>query len=150
MRSIHVSREINAPLSAVWDVLADFPNIARWNTGVKKSYSTGDAIGGVGATRHCDLAPAGTLEETIREWQPETRLVISIDSVTKLPIKRALVTFELVGDGGDWPTTVGVDYAYEPRFGPVGNLISGMIDRQLTKGFTGFLADLDASATRNI
>jgi uncharacterized protein YndB with AHSA1/START domain len=149
MRSIHVSREINAPLSAVWDVLADFPNIARWNTGVKTSFATSEAIGGVGATRHCDLAPAGALEETIREWQPETKLVISIDSVTKLPIKSALVTFELEGDGGDWPTTVGVIYAYDTKLGPIGRLLGPLLDRQLTKGFTGFLADLDAETAAN-
>lgn len=86
MRAVRVNREIGAPATAVWDVLADFPNIADWNGGVKKSYATGEQTEGIGATRHCDLAPVGTLEETVREWQPGKKMVISIDSATKLPI----------------------------------------------------------------
>ena len=83
MRSIDVSRDIPAPRSAVWEILADFPNISRWNTGVKVSFATSDAVGGVGARRHCDLAPIGELEETIQEWVPEERLVVAIDSAAK-------------------------------------------------------------------
>ncbi len=146
MRSITVSRSIPAPRSAVWAVLADFSNIADWNTGVKKSFATGDAPVGVGATRHCDLAPMGELEETIAEWHPEEKLVVSIDSATKLPLKRAVATFTLEGGDGDDPTTVGVDYSYEPRFGPIGRLMGGLLDKQFTKGFTGFLTDLDTAA----
>ncbi|MGI9615100.1 MAG: SRPBCC family protein [Acidimicrobiales bacterium] len=145
MRSISVSRSIPASEQAVWDVLADFPNIADWNTGVKTSYATGDAAEGVGATRHCDLSPTGVLEETIRVWEPTERLVISIDSTKRLPIKRGEVTFELDGDTNT--TSIELRYDYETRFGPIGKLMGPMIDKQLTGGFDGFLADLDTAAT---
>jgi len=144
MRTINVNRDIASPRSAVWAVLADFPNIADWNSGVKKSFSTGEASGGVGATRHCDLAPMGELEETIAEWQPEEKLVISIDTASKLPLKSGIATFTLVGDGDSTATTI--DYAFEPRFGPIGKLMGGMLDKQFRKGFTGFLEDLDTAA----
>ena len=62
MREISVQRDIAAHRSAVWGVLADFPNIADWNSGVKVSRATSSATGGIGATRHCDLAPAGGLD----------------------------------------------------------------------------------------
>ena len=144
MRTIEVSRDIPAPRSAVWAVLADYPNIADWNTGIKKSYSTGDATEGVGAKRHCDLAPMGELEETIAEWQPEEKLVINIDSAKKLPIRRGVATFTLAADGDS--TTTGISYAYELGYGPIGRLMAGSLAKQLTKGFDGFLADLDAAA----
>ena len=147
MHHVSVTREINAPASAVWAVLADFPNIADWNGGVKVSYSTGDAAEGVGATRHCDLSPTGSLEEMIREWEPEKKMVVSIDSASMLPIRKGLATFTL-GDTGDAATTgMQLDYDFETKWGFVGKLMGGSMTKQLTKGFTGFLEDLEAAAT---
>ena len=144
MREISVQRDIAAPRSAVWGVLADFPNIADWNSGVTKSYSTSESGEGVGATRHCDLAPMGQLEETISAWEPERRLVVRIDSAAKLPIRSGEVTFTLDEADGDTPTEL--RYAYQPKFGPLGSLMGPMIDRQLTKGFEGFLSELETAA----
>lgn len=145
MRTITVSRTIDARRSAVWEVLADFPNIADWNGGVKTSYSTGEADRGVGATRHCDLSPIGELEETIIAWEPDRRMVVSIDSAAKLPIRSGEVTFTLSAADGATPTEL--RYSYHPKFGPIGSLLGPMIDRQLISGFEGFLADLDRAAT---
>lgn len=131
---------MDAPRDAVWSVLADFPNIANWNSGVKASHATSDAIEGVGAQRHCDLAPLGALEETIAAWEPGERLVVNIDSAEKLPIERGVATFT-IGD-----TATEVDYEYEPA-GVIGRLMGPILARQLTKGFDGFLADLDAAAS---
>ena len=139
MRSIHVSRQMTAPRSAVWAVLADFPNIADWNGGVKSSHSTSELTAGVGAQRHCDLAPMGGLEETIAEWVEGERMVVNIDSATKLPIKSGAAAFTI----GDLVTRV--DYDFEPK-GLLGRLMGPILSRQLRKGFDGFLADLDAAA----
>jgi uncharacterized protein YndB with AHSA1/START domain len=144
MRTINVSREIAAPRAAVWAVLADYPNIADWNSGVTKSFSTGEASDGVGATRHCDHSPMGRIEETIAEWQPEERLVINIDSASKLPMKSGAAAFTLADDGDSTTTTI--DYNYEPKFGPIGSLMGPILDKQFTKGMTGFLVDLDSAA----
>ena len=147
MREVVVQRDIPASRSAVWAVLADFPNIADWNTGVKLSAATSDATKGVGAKRHCDLAPMGALEETIAEWDPEHRMVVQIDEATKMPFKSATVTFTL--DEAEASTPTQITYAYTPRFGPIGSLMGPMVDRQLQKGFTGFLKDLEAAATKS-
>jgi uncharacterized protein YndB with AHSA1/START domain len=139
-RTISVARHIDAPPDAVWAVLADFPNIAAWNSGVKTSYATSATIEGVGARRHCDLAPMGTLEETVREWEPGRRMVVSIDEARRLPLRTATATF--VVEPAAAGTEVSIEYTYDPQ-GPVGPVM----DRQLTKGFTGFLADLERAAT---
>ena len=149
MRNVNLSKKIDASRQVVWDVLADFPNIANWNSGVKKSYSTNDAVDGVGATRHCDLAPAGALEETIREWEPNTRMVISIDAAKKAPIKSGLGTFVLTGDDAG-PTEVAVQLDFAPKGGAIGNLLFGkLLDKQFNKGFIGTLDDLDSAATKS-
>ena len=149
MGTISVRREIPVSASAVWDVLADFPNIADWNGGVKTSYATGEQTEGVGATRHCDLAPTGGLEETVREWQPEEKLVVSIDSTARLPIRTGLATFELSADDDAPSTRVALTYDYKSKWGVIGTLMGGMVQKQLTKGFEGFLSDLSAAATAN-
>jgi uncharacterized protein YndB with AHSA1/START domain len=147
MRSIKVNRRIPSAPAKVWAVLADFPNIATWNTGVAKSFATSDSTGGVGAQRHCDLAPFGELEETVKEWDDTRRMVISIDSAKKLPIAHGEVTFVL--SPVDDATEVSINYAYKPKFGLLGQIIGNVaLDGQLTKGFNGFLKDLDAASQR--
>ena len=147
MRSIKVSRRISAAPADVWAVLADFPNIAAWNSGVAKSFSTSEATDGVGARRHCDLAPFGELEETIKEWDEPRRLVVSIDSAKKLPIAHGLVTFDLVS--AEDATETSIEYAYKPKFGLLGQIMGSLaLDGQLKKGFNGFLKDLDAASRR--
>ena len=147
MRSIKVSRRIPSAPAKVWAVLADFPNIATWNTGVSKSFATSDSTDGVGAQRHCDLAPFGELEETVKEWDDTRRMVISIDSAKKLPIAHGEVTFVL--SPTDDATEVSINYAYKPKFGLLGQIIGNIaLDGQLTRGFNGFLKDLDAASQR--
>ena len=147
MRSIKVSRQIPSAPAKVWAVLADFPNIATWNTGVAKSFATSDSTGGVGAQRHCKLVPFGELEETVKEWDDVHRMVISIDSAKKLPIDHGEVTFNLspVYDS----TEVSVNYAYKPKFGLLGQIMASLVlDGQLKRGFKGFLKDLDVASQR--
>ncbi len=144
MRNVTLTRTIAADKSAIWDILADFPNISRWNSGVTNSVSTSEATEGVGASRHCDLAPLGGLEETIREWEPGTKIAISIDSAKKLPIKSGLASFSMT-DAGD-ETSFEVSYDYQPRFGPLGSLLGPVLDKQFKKGFSGFLDDLETAA----
>jgi len=136
-----------SPPAKVWAVLADFPNIASWNAGVAKSFSTSDSAGGVGAQRHCDLAPFGELEETVKEWDETRRMVITIDSAKKLPIAHGEVTFVL--SPADDATEVSVTYAYTPKFGVLGQIMGSVaLDGQLTKGFKAFLKDLDLASQR--
>ncbi len=147
-RLITIERQIAAPRADVWRVLADFPNIADWNAGVKASRATSTTAGGIGATRHCDLAPAGSLDETVIDWQVEQRLVISIDKATVVPIDQGQVTFILESSPTRDLTRTLVEYRYRPKGGPLRRLVGPLVDRQLTKGFAGFLVDLEKAAQR--
>jgi uncharacterized protein YndB with AHSA1/START domain len=145
-RSITVATTIAAPKSAVWAVLADFSNVADWNSSITKSYITSEANTGVGAQRHCDVAPASEdvapaseVEETIRKWEPETALVISIDSTKEMPFESALETFTLEDKGGS--TSLTFDFEYTPTDESMGPLL----DEGLTMVLNGNLAELDAA-----
>jgi uncharacterized protein YndB with AHSA1/START domain len=144
MASLSIERTIDAPKSAVWDVLADFPNISSWNSGVKVSHSTNEMTGGVGATRHCDLSPAGALEEKVLEWTPQSRMVIAIESTAKLPIKRGEASFSLAEAGAFTDFSLG--YTFDAKGGPFAGIIGKMMIGQLTKGFNGFIDDLETAA----
>lgn len=146
MRVVKAKKQIGATPDKVWAVLADFPNIANWNSGVSRSYATSDATTGVGAKRHCDL-PIGSLEETVTGWEEEKRMEIKIDSAARLPIAHGLATFTL--NGADAATDVSIEYSYKPKFGFLGHLMGRFVlDGQFAKGFAGFLKDLDEASRK--
>jgi uncharacterized protein YndB with AHSA1/START domain len=145
MRHVKVGRTLAAPVSSVWSVLADYPNIVDWNDGVKNSYAISDATEGVGAQRQTELVPNGAMRmrETVSEWVPEERMVIAIDKIEKQPVKQATMTFTL--SGGE-ATMFTMNYVYEPKGGPLASIYGPMLDRQMNKGFNGFIDSLELEA----
>ena len=145
MRNVRVERTMAVERSSVWAVLADYPNIADWNDGVKNSYAIGDATEGVGAQRQTELAPDGKMRmrETVSEWVPEERMVIAIDRMEKMPVKQATMTFTL--SGGDETTLLTMRYDYEPK-SAIWSLLGPVLDRQFGKGFSGFIDILEPVA----
>ena len=90
------------------------------------------------------MAPFGALEETVKEWEEERRLVVNIDSAKKLPMSRGVATF-LLNAAGDGATEV----ANQPKFGVIGQLLGSIaLDGQFTKGIPAFLKDLDTASTQ--
>ena len=59
---------IDAPAEKVWEVLADFAGIHKWAPAITNSYSTSKYNGGPEASRHCDIAGFGSVEEDITDW----------------------------------------------------------------------------------
>jgi hypothetical protein len=68
-RHLTVRRQVAASRDSVWDVFADFPNLADHWGGLKGSRPIGGQTRGVGARRQVDLAPVGTLVETVTAWE---------------------------------------------------------------------------------
>ena len=143
MRNVKIERTLAVNRSSVWAVLADYPNIADWNHGLKNSYAVGDATEGVGAQRQTELVPAGAMRETVVEWVPEEKMAIAIDNIEKMPVKQARMTFTL---SGNETTVFGMNYEYEPKGGPLAFILGSILDRQMTKGFNGFIDYLEPAA----
>jgi len=145
MRNVNEEREVAAPRSSVWAVLADYPNIDDWNDGVTNSFAIGDATEGVGAQRKTELAPDGEMRmrETVTEWVPEERMVMAIDKMEKMPVKQARMTFTL--SGGDETTLFTMSYDYEPK-GALWSFLGPVLDRQFGKGVSGFIDLLEPVA----
>ena len=144
MRNVKLERRLAVARSTVWAVLADYPNIADWNHGLKKSSAIGEATEGVGAQRQTELIPSGAMRETVTEWTPQERMVIAVDKIEKQPIKQATMTFTLSEGDGTTPFTM--SYDYEPKGGPLAFIYGPILDRLLSKGFNAFIDDLGPAA----
>jgi Polyketide cyclase / dehydrase and lipid transport len=146
-RQITVQRRMAAATGDVWDLLADFPNLARHWSGLRSTKAIGDQTSGVGARRHVELKPFGSMDETVTVWEEGRR----IDTVNKprvsVPFKHAESTLSL--EPGDNGTLAKFDYRYVPRGGPMGRLTGPFIDRMLTATFTDMLAAADEAALAN-
>ncbi len=144
MPTLTVSRTSTKPREALWEVIADFPNIANWFSGVKTSVSTSTDERGIGATRFCELSPAGALDERVLEWEEGRRVVVSVDQAAKAPVKTAVADFSLTetADG----VVLGVDYEFTPKGGALGRAVSPAMTKAISRAFTKFLDDWEAAA----
>ena len=143
-RHLTVRRQVAASCDSVWDVFADFPNLADHWGGLKASRPIGDQTHGVGARRQVDLAPIGTLVETVTAWEEDRALATSNQPSALVPFKHAeaRLTLEPDGDG----TAITFDYRYVPRGGPLGRVTGPVIDRMLRRNFGSMLAAIEEAA----
>ncbi len=58
---------------ATWARLADFGNIAQWNSGILASRIVSDVEGDVGMERQCDLKGSKYVRERVTHWDPKAR-----------------------------------------------------------------------------
>ncbi len=121
---------INAPKEKVWDIVADLGAIENFHPGVKESYYTSKVRKGVGASRICELLPAGSIEEIATEWEEGQGYVLEVLGGEKLPpFKRASFRFALEEDGPETLATVSLEYTL--KFGLIGKLMDAWKVRPL-------------------
>jgi polyketide cyclase/dehydrase/lipid transport protein len=125
-------------------VFADFPNLADHWGGLKASRPIGDQTQGVGARRQVDLAPVGTLVETVTAWEQGRRIDTANQASALVPFKQAESRLTLEPDGHG--TAITFDYRYVPRGGPIGRLTGPVIDSMLRRTFESMLASIEEAA----
>ena len=126
--------QITAPIEKVWSVLANIGAVQDYSPRVAKSYYTSDFKEGVGASRHCDLLPTGTVEERIVDWRDGEQYSIEIYEGTEV-LYTGVARFTLERDGVATIVTQIMDYiptddlpnAFEGKSmeGLVGKIIRG-------------------------
>jgi carbon monoxide dehydrogenase subunit G len=143
-RHITVQRRMAAPTAAVWAVFADFPNLASHWSGLQATSAIGDQTSGVGARRHVELKPIGSMDETVTTWEDGRRIDTENHPSAAVPFTRAetILTLEPDHEG----TLATFDYRYAPRGGPIGRFTGPLIDKMLTATFTEMLAATEEAA----
>lgn len=144
MPEFTITRQIDAPVDKVWEVLHDFGDIQRWNPGVKTSALTSDGPVSHGSTRHCQFAPFGSVNERIDHHAHEERLTVHIYEAFRLPISSAIADFNIAEN--DDGTELNLHYSYEPNF--LGRLMRGYTDTQMRKGIGGLAKSLAVESER--
>lgn len=130
--------EIHAPVSKVWEVLADIGTISQWNPGVKASHLTSN-LQGIGASRHCNLGRGNFLDEQVINWQPEKAITFRITK-TNLPMG-ADIHFRL--EPTPRGTRVEVQPIYTLKHGILGLLLDTLVVKQTyTKGMQALVDGL--------
>ena len=138
MPEFTVTRQIDAPVDTVWEVLHDFGDIQRWSRGIKASELTSQGPVSEGATRHCDFTPFGAVNERIDRHQPNERLTVNLYETFKLPISGAVADFNIARH--DDGTELTIHYSYAPNL--LGRLLKGYTDKQMRKGMGVLAKDL--------
>jgi uncharacterized protein YndB with AHSA1/START domain len=144
MPEFTITRQIEAPVEKVWEVLEDFGDIAKWNAGVKRSAKTSQGEVGQGTTRHCDFSPLGGVEERIDSFVPNERMTVALFDTSKLPISGGTADFRLAARDG--ATDLTIDYSY--TLNRMGRIAKGTTDKQMRKGINGLADDLKKESLR--
>jgi uncharacterized protein YndB with AHSA1/START domain len=140
MHTFSTQTTIKAPVTEVWETLADIGSIYQWNPGVIESHTTSKPETGPGASRHCDLGGNNYLDEEVAEWQPEKKITMRITD-TNLPFKSADIRFTL--QANDIGTVVTVSPLYELKFGLLGRLLNQIyVENNYKSGMEKLLAGL--------
>jgi uncharacterized protein YndB with AHSA1/START domain len=133
-RSIRVTRRIEAPPEAVFDVLADHARYDRFD-GIRRSelVETGvPAPNGLGAVRWVWLGPF-RFEEEVTAFEPPVRLDYLIRDVRGLPFKHEGGSIRLTptetGTDADWTSS------YEIPIPVIGSTLDWIFTRELKRGF---------------
>ena len=139
MAKITKEIEINAPQTKVWSVLADIGAVENYNSVVTKSYYTSDNRQGIGASRHCDLLPMGSVEERIIEWDEGKSYKIEIFEGKSIPFK-GIGTFELTDNGN----STNVKMIFEPimGYGLFGKIMGFLMKKKMNKMIAGVVIGL--------
>lgn len=144
MPEFTITRQIDAPVEKVWEVLHDFGDIQRWSRGVTASELTSEGPVSAGSTRHCNFAPFGGVNERIDLHEPNQRLTVNLYETFKLPISGAVADFNIAPhDNG---TELTLNYSYTPNL--LGRLLRGYTDKQMRKGIGGMAKGLQLESER--
>ena len=146
-RHLEVQRRMAVPTGSVWTVIADFPSLASHWDGLRASTAIDTRTSGIGARRHVELKPIGSMDETVTSWVEGRRIDTENHPCVSVPFNRAETTLTLEPD--DEGTLATFDYRYVPRGGPIGRFTGPLIDKMLTATFTEMLAATEEAALAN-
>jgi len=140
MPELVVARTVSAPLAELWRSWDQFDEIYRFNPVINQSpLLPSSAASGLGAERVCRHVDGKTyLKERIIGYRPEEHIVVDIFEAN-VPLKEAKVTldFEALSAG---ESRVTMRFAFTPKFGLLGRLMTPLMKAQFRKNLTGLLA----------
>lgn len=146
---VNVSTTAKAPKAVVWGIIDDFENVADYTDAVKVSTRTSEHATGLGASRACDLAPLGSTNETILEYVPSEKMVVSLHDVGGIPVKSSKSTFSLTEIDAT-TTEITFNAEVQAKGGPFSGIIAKRLEKRLPKGSLAMINDFAAAAEAKV
>lgn len=147
MTIIEKEAVIDRTKAEVWEILADYGNIYRFNPNVKASHCTSDIANGLGATRQCELQPMGVVQERIIRWVEGRSYTVEIYEGEKVPPFQQCIATLSVEREGDYQTRVRFVIQYDLKYGFLGKAMDKiMVKSQFTTAAEKLLAGLKSYA----
>ncbi len=126
MHRVNVKREIEAPIADVWEIVADYGNVAVWNPLLRASRLLDGPPRGKGAERQCDMADGKNyLRERVTEWQEGQFVEVELYETT-MPLSCALARVELEARGPS-RTVVSMTMHFQPSGGALARSLAGLM-----------------------
>lgn len=144
MTSVESSVEIAADAAAVWAVLADFGDLARWTRPVQHSWLVSEQTEGVGAVRRVQVARMAMIEEIVT-WDPERAMGYTITGLPPI-VRSATNTWTLTPIDGRTRVTLTSDIDTGSR--PPLSLVARAVAKRLAVASELMVADLATEVAR--
>jgi hypothetical protein len=125
MSRIERTIDVSAGVDLVWATVSDLPRVTDWNPNVAAAACEGP-VGGVGATRTCDLMPRGRIDEVVARWEPGKEIWFAIGSHGGV----RSADMGIVLTPGSASTTVTAVTDYHLAFGPLGPVVDRLTMRR--------------------
>lgn len=132
--------EISASPAAVWAVLADFGEIARWAPNVDHSSLMTDQGSRVGATRRVQVGRNVLLEEVVR-WEPEVALAYELRGLP--PVLHSVINEWTLGARGS-STIVSLTTRIETGPRPPHKVVARVVGRMLGRAAVDLVGGLSS------
>jgi len=114
LKTVSAETTINASKDAVWNVWAQFNNVADYAASIPKSYTLGGKSSGLGASRRCDISNKMQVDEMITEWVPGERYSMEVIANKGVPVKTMEVCF-MVAKIDHGMTSVSIEMKYRMK-----------------------------------
>ncbi len=135
--SIRFNKTIAAPLSSVWQVLADFNNVYTWAPSVTKSGPLNEKNNQIGAGRHCTIKGFGSIEEYITQWQDENSFTYTVSDLG--PLTNTVSRWAIHAESAI-ATRITIEFSYNLKFNILGKVLHKLImQKKLEKGIADTL-----------
>jgi ligand-binding SRPBCC domain-containing protein len=126
MRLLEERVEIGAPADRVWEVLADFGNVAGWAPYMRRSHLIGDRHSGIGMRRGMRHAWGFRFEEVVTQWHEGKGFAFDVLKAP-FPMKDVKEVWVLAPEDGH--TAVETQVRYGAHLGLLGGLVDWLLVR---------------------
>ncbi len=139
-----VTHTIDAPKDRVWELFANYADVASFHPGIEESRAI-ENVAGVGGSRACEFGGGRGVNEQITAWEDGERITFRATEFRKVPLKRMIATFTFEEVNGKTIVVAAWDAAMAGGF-----LTGWMANATMRKAMKEMLAGAEKAVTEQL